>query len=182
MEEGSEELQQAREEKKETWARKKAHMAKYKKYSHLSQYATKEEDLTARQMAKAQRRKRRFLNFANREAKRGEVAEEEVRKIQSMPVWSFYELDLVQLARWAKGKYPFAPEFSKRKTMSQVEYNEYRQAGSELPNGDKEELERVAEGGEGEREEELDNSLTGSMGSGESSESDYNSDDPDMSN
>jgi hypothetical protein len=107
-----------------------------------------------------------------------------VRKIQSMPVWSFYELNLVQLARRAKGKYTFAPEVSRRKVMSQVEYNEYRQGGGELPKGGEEEGHKrnasgIAEDGE---DEELDNSLTGSMEGDESSESDYSSDDPDTSN
>lgn len=124
MEEGSEELEKARQEQEDALAKKRAHLEKYKAYSHLPQYPTKKEDLTQKQMDRARRRKIRFLAFARKEEKRGEVASEEVAKIENMPDWSFYELNLIELARWEKGLYPFAPTGSKRKrSESQREVN-----------------------------------------------------------
>lgn len=116
--------------------RKRALLEKYKAYSHLEQYPTKE-DLGRQQMFRVRRRKKRFLAFARKEEKRGEVATEEVAKIESMPDWSFYELNLIELARWEKGLYPFAPTMSKRKRAeSQRESNSHSNETLMAPSDD----------------------------------------------
>lgn len=78
-------------------------------YSELPPYPTRKEDLTVEQLRKAQRRKNKFLCFARSEVKYGEVAREEVVKIEATPVEAFYVLNLLEQYRYKMGHYPFAP-------------------------------------------------------------------------
>lgn len=161
MAKGSDELAQAMKEEE--------NLAKYQAYSHLPPYPAKEEDLKIGQMKRAGRRKFRFLKFAKQELKRGDVAIEEVKRIEGMPIHSFYELNLTELARWEKGLYPFGRAGGKRKRSNGE--------GGELEEGRERSVKlEHASAGSGD-DQELGGELMKSMESEETSESEVAADD-----
>lgn len=66
-------------------------------------------------MNKARTRKLRFVGFAESECRAGRIKKRELERLKEIRVPAFYELNLIELVRWKRGEYPFAPMGSTRR-------------------------------------------------------------------
>ncbi|KAK0122410.1 hypothetical protein ONS95_010649 [Cadophora gregata] len=96
-------------------SRRHTQRIKKRVFSHLPKYPTTKADLTEQKLKRARQRKKRFEGYAKEEFERGSMTLEEYKKVSRVGSHEFYELNLIELARHAKGEYPFAPIEARRK-------------------------------------------------------------------
>ncbi|PVH80933.1 hypothetical protein DL98DRAFT_654382 [Cadophora sp. DSE1049] len=105
-----------------TLSRRHSQALKKRIFSHLPKYPTTRADLTEQKLKRARQRKKRFESFAKEEYVRGKINFEELKRVSRAESPEFYELNLVELARYAKGEYPFAPmEPARKKAIRRAE-------------------------------------------------------------
>lgn len=103
------EYEAAMEKKIEVMKVKEQRENKMKEYKNLDPYPTVAADLKSAQMKHAKARKTRFVKYAKQKFKEGTMTKEDLKQVEQTPVPLFYELNLIEMARHAKGCYPFAP-------------------------------------------------------------------------
>ncbi|KAE8440977.1 hypothetical protein EG329_006140 [Mollisiaceae sp. DMI_Dod_QoI] len=103
MSEDDERYQAAIDSKLDNFQKRQDKEDRIRAHADLPPYPTIESDLTESKLVKASRRKKRFVKHAKEEFKRGHLASEDLERVENTPAAAFYQLNLVELARHAKG-------------------------------------------------------------------------------